>query len=189
MSIFRRRAKLLVATMGLLACASSLTACLTINVPRSDPSRPVITAVPMPTETDDGRTRLPDGATLDCASQPVTLQASASQPDLVGDCPSVTVDGADVVLRMTGADVGALVLRGDRITIDAGALGSLEIGGQDNEVTAETVGSLAVRGDRNVVTAEGDMGSIFVSGNDNVVAAGQVGAVEVSGQGNDIGGE
>jgi Protein of unknown function (DUF3060) len=189
MSISRRRARFLLATAGLMVCAIGITACVTVNVPQSDPARPVITAVPVPTDTDDGRTRLPDDATLDCASQPVTLQAGASQPDLVGDCPSVTLDGADLVVRMRGADVGALVLRGDRITIDADALGSLEIGGQDNEVTAETVGALSVRGDRNVVTANDEIGAILVSGNDNVVRAEQLGAVEVSGQGNEIGGE
>lgn len=187
MSSFRRSARSVLATASLTATALALAGCLTVNIPASGPADEAISPVPFPSLTDDGRTRLPDDATQDCAGQPVTIAAEAGAADLTGDCPSVTVNGADRHVDLSGAAVGELILRGDRIEVDAGVLGTLEIGGQDNEVTASTIGGVSIRGDRNEVSATGQIGSVMISGNDNDVDAQLVGSVEVSGGGNEVG--
>jgi hypothetical protein len=177
----------------LLACAALLSGCITINVPDDLPTQAPLTAAPAPGAHTVDPSPGPDDDdpleqdVLDCAGEPVQVQTGTGPQILQGDCPAVTIDGNDARVHLVDADVGSLVVRGDRLDIAVGNVGTLEIGGQDSQLVAVVIGAVVIRGDRNMVDVSDDVESATVNGNDNVVTARSIASIAVSGGGNQVG--
>lgn len=103
---------------------------------------------------------------------------------LQGDCGVVTVTGDEITIKAENAE--AIVVKGDRVTIEMGSLGRLDLQGNDNEVNADDIGGVNIAGDRNTVDA-GTSTAVTIQGNDNVVDAKVTGEVVQSGERNLVG--
>lgn len=158
-------------------------AATTSTPPASSGPSPTDQRSPKPTQTD------PAGAAgmLECAGAPSTVTAGSGVTTVVGDCPALRIEGSDVAVDATGASVGELSTRGDRITVGAAAVGSVTVEGNHVTIAVDSISSLVVRGDGNAVAATGAISAVVVSGNDNVLSADSVGSADVQGSGNSVG--
>ncbi|MEV8266330.1 hypothetical protein [Microbacterium sp. NPDC076911] len=130
-----------------------------------------------------------DGAVserVDCAGSAVTVANSAAGYALHGVCPQVTIEGNDLEVALEEAEVGSIVMRGDRIDIDAGDISSASKSGQSNRVDATSIGSLDIAGSRNEADIDGVLGSVAINGDDNKVHGREIGDVSDSGSRNEI---
>ena len=121
---------------------------------------------PTPTATDEAPE--PDPADdLDCANLLIDRPGNY----VVGDCGTVTLEGAGI--RLTFTSIADLVIRGDGADVVGGDLGSVEIQGQGAEFTVLSIEDLVIRGEDNVVDVETTIDTVNVQGNGNVVSAGE----------------
>ncbi|QEW03385.1 DUF3060 domain-containing protein [Microbacterium lushaniae] len=164
----RRRAQLavLVASVAILAGCAVPDPVVT-RLP-SDQARPVPSATPSDTATPAVPSADP-GTVQDCAGAPVALTAGSPSLVLRGDCPSVQVEGNDLAVDLSAADIDVLGVEGDRLTVTVGETDSLTLQGNDSTVTARDIDDLTMTGDRNTVTATDSIDAVTVDGNDNVV--------------------
>lgn len=153
----------------------------TFTAPARQPS-PIRTPTPTPRPT---ATLL--GEATDCHGEPLTINGSDQRRTVTGTCPALEIDGNGVTVTLVDATVEGVVIRGDRVVVDGGELGSVSIGGQDNRVDAVALGSLEIRGDRNLIDVEGRLGAVAIGGNDNGVTGSTVGEVTVDGDRNQVG--
>ncbi|WP_396668207.1 hypothetical protein [Microbacterium sp. R86528] len=123
---------------------------------------------------------------VDCAGAAVTVADSAAEYELRGVCPQITIEGNDLEVELEGAETRAIVMRGDRIDVDAGDVSSVSISGQSNSVDAASLGSLDIAGSRNEVDIDGIVGSVVINGDDNNVDGREIGNVNDSGSRNEM---
>ncbi|MGV3711650.1 DUF3060 domain-containing protein [Pseudolysinimonas sp.] len=91
---------------------------------------------------------------------------------VLGACGTITVEGSGIDLTFTS--IATLVVRGDRVDLVGGELGSVEINGQGSEISVTaTIDRLRLRGNGNTVLADGRIGDVVVDGNENTVTAGE----------------
>jgi hypothetical protein len=156
-----------------------LSGCFIVQAPPSfDPN--VIDPTPSTT------TPIPDvaGSTADCTHADIRLTEANATYTLTGECGIVTIEGADITVD--AGNLEGLVVRGDRITVEAAAVGSIKVSGTENTITVDDAGAISINGDRNRIRAF-TVYTVDVSGNDNVVAATSTGDVTQSGARNTIG--
>lgn len=110
-----------------------------------------------------------DGEITYCAGVTISIPDGAGVYRLAGECPEVHINGNDLRVDATNAEVGIVDISGDRNVFDAATLPGVTLHGQDNQVSASDVGSLDVNGDRNVVESAGSIASVAVHGNDNSI--------------------
>ena len=127
--------------------------------------------------------------TVECSEAPLEIAERADpRVDVVGSCPTVTVSGNDLIIDVSSADVGDLIIRADRVSVVAAALPSLSIAGYDVVVEADEITAATVSGDRNTVRSETGIDSVAVTGHDNTVAAASgIGEIDDAGERNTIG--
>jgi len=170
-----------------LVLAASLSGCLTINLPPEGPEtiRSSNTAVPTPQGNDN------DDETEDvrCIEDDVVLNMPNVDYVVTGDCDSVTIEGADVEVRIESVD--ALIIRGDNNDIEVAELGSVLINGQDNEIEATRTLDLAkieISGNNNDVDTNGSISTIVLNGSDNEIDySGAVDKISDNGSNNRVG--
>ncbi|MDE0546913.1 hypothetical protein [Microbacterium sp. C7(2022)] len=141
-----------------------------------------------PTDTSDGSRggSSRDDEVIECDGRDTTIADSDRDYILRGICPTVSISGNDLDVSVEEAQVGSVIVRGDRNEIEAGDLTALEIEGQSADVEAMSLGSLSIAGDRNDVEIEGILGSVVLNGNDNSIEARELGDVADNGQRNHI---
>lgn len=88
---------------------------------------------------------------------------------VIGDCGTVTVEGAGIDLAF--ASIATLVVRGDGADLVGEDLGDVAIEGQRNSIDALSIGALQIRGEGNTVIVESTIDTVVVNGNENVVSA------------------
>ncbi len=164
----------------------ALTGCITIQVPRSAdvrtddaassaPSAP--SAVPSPDAT---------GTVGECIDDVMRLTDSNATYDLTVVCGTLEIEGSDLVIDLERAQIGGVVIHGDRVEVDAVTLGSVVIDGDSNDVDTDALDAVVIDGDANQVDVEGDLRSAVVKGTGNRVEARSISAVVNSGSGNQI---
>ena len=181
------------AAVTILAIAS-LTGCVTETVVRL-PEEPTGSAGPSASSASpfvSPAERNPENLadqTVECSEAPLEIAERADpRVDVVGSCPTVTVSGNDLIIDVSSADVGDLIIRADRVSVVAAALPSLSIAGYDVVVEADEITAATVSGDRNTVRSETGIDSVAVTGHDNTVAAASgIGEIDDAGERNTIG--
>lgn len=124
------------------------------------------TAAPEPTPTDEAPQ--PDPAEeFDC----VNLLIDRPGNYVVGDCGTVTLEGAGI--RLTFTSIADLIIRGDGADVVGDDLGSVEIQGQGADFSVVVIGDLVIRGADNVIVVESTIDTVEVQGNGNVVSTGE----------------
>lgn len=181
-----------VAALALLSgCAMSSSPRATVLPPDDAPAQSQTLTV-RPTAPTGGATPTgaptigPDagfGTAVACLDGLAAISGEGGNYVLGDDCGRVEVSGEGIAVVLSGA-VSSLVVRGERIVVEAGALTDLAVEGQGSAVTSGAVGSVAVRGDRNTVTSGGEIGTVTVSGGGNTVQGTRVGSTQISGDGN-----
>jgi hypothetical protein len=121
-------------------------------------------AAPTPTATEEVPEPDP-GEELDCANLLIDRPGNY----VVGDCGTVTLEGAGI--RLTFTAITELIIRGDGADVAGGDLGSVEIQGQGAEFSVVSIGDLVIRGEDNVVEVETTIDTVNVQGNGNAVSA------------------
>ena len=181
------------AAVTILAIAS-LTGCVTETVVRlpEEPTGSAGTSASSASPSVSPAERNPEdlaGQTVECSEAPLEIAERADpRVDVVGSCPTVTVSGNDLIIDVSSADVGDLIIRADRVSVVAAALPSLSIAGYDVVVEADEITAATVSGDRNTVRSETGIDSVAVTGHDNTVAAASgIGEIDDAGERNTIG--
>lgn len=121
-----------------------------------------------------------------CSDGAAYLTGEAASLRLSGPCERVEVSGELLEIDIAEVAVGALVVRGESVSVRAGALGSVLIEGQNNTLLASSIGSTQVRGDDNALDITGDLGPLTIQGGGNTVVAATLGAVTEEGAGNSV---
>lgn len=173
------------AAAALLACSLVLVVagCVTVASPVRTPNSGS-TADPRP--SDDVATVAPAPSEAECIDGVLRIGAAEAGLTFAGSCESVFIEGTDLDVDLERADVASIVIRGDRIDLDAGRIASLDIQGQDNEADLEALDVLSVTGDRNDVDVDGPIGSVTIDGNDNEVDTQSVGTISDVGDRNRV---
>ena len=173
---------------------ASLTGCVTETVVRlpEEPTGSAGTSASSASPSVSPAERNPEdlaGQTVECSEAPLEIAERADpRVDVVGSCPTVTVSGNDLIIDVSSADVGDLIIRADRVSVVAAALPSLSIAGYDVVVEADEITAATVSGDRNTVRSETGIDSVAVTGHDNTVAAASgIGEIDDAGERNTIG--
>ena len=181
------------AAVTILAIAS-LTGCVTETVVRlpEEPTGSAGTSASSASPSVSPAERNPENLadqTVECSEAPLEIAERADpRVDVVGSCPTVTVSGNDLIIDVSSADVGDLIIRADRVSVVAAALPSLSIAGYDVVVEADEITAATVSGDRNTVRSETGIDSVAVTGHDNTVAAASgIGEIDDAGERNTIG--
>ena len=154
---------------------------------------PVATAAPVPSNSvvpvpgTSVPTATSDSGAIDCGGAPIVLDEGSASLVISGDCPDVQVNGAGLRVDASAAEVAALVLSGNGISVDLARAGRLSVRGNDMTVSAAEVSEFDVEGDRNTLSASGVVGNVSFRGNDNAVRAASVGQVSDAGDRNTVG--
>lgn len=137
-----------------------------------------------------------------CEGRDVVI-TGAGHYRLVGECPSIKVEAADVRLDIADAMVGDLAA-GDRATVYGSDVAGVLSIGSDSNLSLTRVGSLnaygtssyvrvyanvpfvTVHGDDNFVEVLGTIGSLATPGNSNRIEAGNVGKATDYGTNNSL---
>lgn len=122
-----------------------------------------------------------------CESDVAYLSGQSTAYRLAVPCARVEIAGENLRVDLAAAEIGALTIRGQGITVTAGSLSSALIEGQRNTLAAAGVGAGTIRGDGNGFDITGDLGALTVQGTGNTVVAAALGAVTEQGDGNTIG--
>jgi len=177
----------LVAASIAIVLAASLSGCITVQLPPEAPEAPRVTndATPGPTNNND------DDSTeeVSCIEDDVVLNMPNVDYVVTGDCRTVTIEGADVEVRIDTVD--SLVIRGNNNDIEVAELGSILINGQDNEIEATRTSDLAtveISGNNNDIDTSGSIGTVVFNGGDNEIDyTGAVGKISDNGSNNRVG--
>lgn len=122
---------------------------------------------------------------IDCGDTPdVRLNEPGIEYTVVGACDSVTVEGQDI--EVDAANIGDLIIRGDRNSVDADNVTTAAISGTENEIEASSIETVDISGERNDIDARGTIGLLTISGNDNDVDAGAITDQSIAGDRNEI---
>lgn len=173
MTIFRAR-RLLPALAAAVVLSVGLTGCITVQLPGC--------AGP---NSSSGSTAGPvtaPGASITCGADGITI-VQAGNYGIDGDCSSLTIDGPSITVDVSA--IGALVIRGDRVTVTADNIDSINLSGNDNAIKMAQGTSIAIAGDRNSITGT-ELGALTIQGNENRIGAETVVTVTNSGDRNEI---